>query len=54
MVTQQTGLGLFVAGLIGYGAGLFIQYPGRAFSATAVMIGITLFAIGHRTPDDSP
>lgn len=41
------GLVLTVLGLLGYGAGILAAYPGRAFSVTAVMLGITLLAIGN-------
>jgi len=38
-----------VAGVCGYVVGTLVTYPGRAFSLTAVMIGITLAAIrDHR------
>lgn len=40
------GLGLTAGGLVGYAVGVSISYPGRAFSVTAVMIGITLVAVG--------
>lgn len=33
-------------GLVGYGVGAAVAYPGRAFSVTAVMLGVTLVAIG--------
>lgn len=39
------GLGLVAVGLLGYGAGVVVAYPGRAFSVTAVMVGVTLLAI---------
>lgn len=40
---------LTVLGLVGYGLGLGVAYPGRAFSLTVVMVGITLAAVGdHR------
>ncbi|MDY6818275.1 MAG: hypothetical protein SVG88_06395 [Halobacteriales archaeon] len=41
------GIVLTGLGLGGYGAGLVITYPFRAFSVTAVMVGITLIAIGR-------
>jgi len=40
------GGGLLVAGLLGYVAGVYVPYPGRAFSLTAVMVGIVLLLIG--------
>ncbi|MFC7080366.1 hypothetical protein [Halorussus caseinilyticus] len=41
------GGALTAAGLVGYVAGLTSPYPGRAFSVTGVMVGITLLAIGY-------
>lgn len=38
--------GTFVAlGVIGYAVGMSTAYPGRAFSVTAIMAGITLVAV---------
>ena len=37
-----------VAGLVGYLFGVTVAYPGRAFSVTAVMVGLTLMVIGSR------
>jgi hypothetical protein len=42
------GGGLIVLGLVGYLAGVRIAYPGRAFSLTALMVGVTLVAISPR------
>lgn len=42
------GVGLTVVGVCGYAVGTVVAYPGRAFSLTAVMLGITLVAIGDR------
>jgi len=43
------GAGLTALGVGGYVGGLVVSYPGRGFSITAVMVGITLAAIGdHR------
>lgn len=44
------GIGLSLVGLIGYVIGIYVAYPGRAFSITAVMIGIALVAIGRQSP----
>lgn len=44
--TRLAGIGLLGLGLVGYLAGVVAPYPGRAFSVTAVMVGITLAAIG--------
>ncbi|WP_167599444.1 hypothetical protein [Halorussus marinus] len=43
------GAGLTLLGLVGYLAGLVAAYPGRAFSVSGVMVGITLLAIGADT-----
>lgn len=40
---------LTAAGLAGYAIGVVEPYPGRAFSVTGVMIGVTLLAIGAGT-----
>jgi len=39
-----------VAGLLSYGVGIYVPYPGRAFSLTAVMVGIVLAATGDGSP----
>ncbi len=39
------GLVLTVIGLVGYVAGIQFQYPGRAFSITAMILGITLLSM---------
>lgn len=41
------GAGLTVVGVCGYVVGVLVAYPGRAFSLTAIMIGITLASIGE-------
>lgn len=41
------GVAATVLGVVGYLAGLFAAYPGRAFSVTAVMVGITVLSIGN-------
>lgn len=48
---------LTVAGLAGYVVGLTVAYPGRAFSVTSVMVGVTLLAVGRGsawTDSDEP
>ena len=45
--TFLIGVLLTGAGLVGYLTGLTVAYPGRAFSVTAVMVGLTLVAIGR-------
>lgn len=44
-VSTAGGL-LLVVGLAGYGIGVTTAYPGRAFSLTAVTLGVALVAIG--------
>jgi len=43
-------LGLTVGGVIGYLTGAAAAYPGRAFTVTAVMVGVTLLAVGRSDP----
>ena len=45
--TFLVGLVTVTVGLAGYVAGIVTDYPGRALSVTAVMIGVTLVAIGR-------
>lgn len=40
------GAALTAVGVVGYAAGVAVAYPGRAFSVTAVMAGVTFLAIG--------
>jgi hypothetical protein len=49
-MTRGTVLGtaLTFGGLVGYVTGVFVDYPGRAFSLTAVMVGVVLVAIARR------
>ncbi len=44
----QLGAGvlLSVGGVVGYLVGVAVSYPGREFSLTALMVGVTLLAIG--------
>ncbi|WP_162989772.1 hypothetical protein [Natronorubrum halophilum] len=42
------GLAATCLGLVGYGLGTEVAYPGRSFSITVLMIGVTLLAIGVR------
>jgi len=51
---RVAGGGLLVAGLLSYGVGLYVPYPGRAFSLTAVMVGIVLVATGGRSQVEGP
>jgi len=41
------GIALTAAGLAGYVAGIAVEYPGRALSLTAIMVGITLALISQ-------
>jgi hypothetical protein len=45
---------LSLAGLLGYAAGVYAPYPGRAFSLTAVMVGIVLVATAGAPTGDEP
>lgn len=42
------GVAATLVGLGGYVVGLFVAYPGRAFSLTSLMFGVTL-ALASRT-----
>ena len=42
------GVALTALGLVAYGVGTTVAYPGRAFSLTAVMVGLTLVLVGRR------
>lgn len=39
------GGALVVLGVVGYAMGVAAAYPGRAFSVTSIMVGITLVAV---------
>jgi len=41
------GIVLTALGVAGYAVGTIIVYPGRAFSLTAIMVGITMLLIGR-------
>lgn len=49
-MTRGTALGggLVVAGIVGYTTGVVAAYPGRAFSLTALMVGIALLVIQRK------
>jgi len=49
--TLGGGIALSVAGLAAYAAGVWVPYPGRAFSVTAVMVGVGLVALGRSAPE---
>jgi len=42
-----SGYLLTAAGIGGYAAGIAVPYPGRAFSLTLVMVGLTVAIIGR-------
>jgi hypothetical protein len=44
--TRTLGAVLTVAGIVGYSLGVFVPYPGRAFSVAGVMVGLTLLSVG--------
>lgn len=44
-VLRAGAIVLTATGILGYVAGLFVEYTGRAFALTAVMVGISLFMI---------
>lgn len=44
--TRAGGLALLSGGLLGYALGIAVAYPGRELSVAAVMVGLTLTAVG--------
>lgn len=40
-------------GVVAYGVGIFVAYPGRAFSLTAVMVGLALVVVGRTMPAEA-
>lgn len=44
---RAAGAALTLLGLLGYAAGVAGAYPGRAFSITGLMVGVTLLAVGN-------
>ena len=40
------GAVLSMLALAGYGVGVFVAYPGRAFSIALLMVGMTLVVVG--------
>lgn len=44
--TTAAGLAITLAGLVGYVLGVLAPYPGRGFSLTGLMVGLTLVAVG--------
>lgn len=43
---RAAGITLTVLGVVGYVIGVYVPYPGRAFSLSGVMVGITLLTLG--------
>jgi Ca2+/Na+ antiporter len=52
--TLAAGLFLSAVGLVAYTAGVFWSYPGRSFSLTALMVGLTMAAIGRSLGEEVP
>ncbi len=50
---STTGAVLLAVGLVGYGVGVTTPYPGRAFSLTAITLGVALVAIGPSLDEGS-
>ncbi|MFB6283018.1 MAG: hypothetical protein ABEK59_03665 [Halobacteria archaeon] len=52
---RATGMFLTVLGLLGYVAGVFVTYPGRAFSLTSIMLGLPLvfFSFKDRNKEEA-
>jgi len=44
---RSAGIASVSLGLIGYVAGIYAAYPGRALSLTAVMVGIALIGVAR-------
>ena len=47
------GLGLITVGFVGYVVGIYVAYPGRAFSLTALMVGLTVITIARQAPPEA-
>lgn len=43
---RAIGGALSALAVVGYGLGLVVAYPGRAFSITLLMVGVTLVVVG--------
>lgn len=46
------GAALTLAGIAGYLLGVVVAYPGRSLSVTAVMVGLTVAAVGYSSPPE--
>ena len=49
---MAAGIVISAVGFVGYVVGTARPYPGRAFSVTVIMVGITLIAI-HRVDEEA-
>jgi len=49
-----SGLALAAGGVVAYLVGVAAPYPGRAFSLTAVMTGVTMLAVGRSDHTEAP
>jgi hypothetical protein len=45
---------LTAVGLGGYAVGVLVPYPGRAFTLTALMLGLTLLTVGRAQGGTEP
>lgn len=52
--TALAGGGLALVGLVGYVVGIVTPYPGRAFSLSAVMVGVTLLVVARGLSGGEP
>ena len=43
-----------LVGLAGYVLGVFVPFPGRSFSVTAVMVGLALVVVGRTGGEAAP
>ncbi|MFC7203408.1 hypothetical protein ACFQJC_07775 [Haloferax namakaokahaiae] len=43
---RTAGVLVTVLGAVGYALAVTVAYPGRAFTVTALMVGLTLWAVG--------
>ncbi|MBV0901980.1 hypothetical protein [Haloarcula salina] len=46
------GAALTLAGIAGYLLGVVAAYPGRSLSVAAVMVGLTVAAVGYSSPPE--
>lgn len=49
-IVSGAGVALTAGGTVAYFVGVTVSFPGRSFSVTAVMVGITLLAVGRSNP----